>query len=299
MRKSTAWVRRSFTALAAVFAAASIVLGSQSAWAAGSCGATISACGCLITASGIYAVSQDLTGTANADCIRIKAASAVLNLQGHSITGPGAIGIHVLRGSANLILEGHGTSISGFNVGMQIEGSKVVGEHFILSNNASEGMTMIKVKQVLFADVTANSNGASGVRITAGGTNGVSQLIANGNGGSGVLIQGSGTNLIGPFTANGNSANGVLITCAPGKKGGCGAVSGGNLVYDGTANSNTGNGIEIGPGSKKTNFVGDNSAHSNSGTDLLDDNANCGVAPLGNVWFTNSFDSAHPSSCVH
>lgn len=297
MRKSIV-ARKPLIAVAVAFAVASIVLGSRAASALPSCTAAIRSCGCIIGQAGLYAVTRDLAGSPNSDCIQIKTASAVLNLQGHSITGPGAAGIHVLRGSANLMLEGHGASISGFNVGMQIEGSKVVGEHFDLSNNVSEGLTILKVKQVLLADIIANLNGASGVRITSGGTNGVSELTANSNGGSGVLIQGSSTNLIGPFTANGNSADGVLITCAPKKKGpGCGAVSGGNLVYDGAANNNTGSGIEIGPGSKKANFVGDNSAQNNtSGTDLLDDNPGCGGALVGNAWFTNT--GAGSPSCV-
>lgn len=300
----------SMPVVAGMLALGIVLITSMGAYAAHGCPAspaTINQCGCVINAAGLYAVGADLTGSSGSDCIQIKTASALLNVQGHSITGPGAAGIHVLRGASSLMLEGQGAAISRFNVGILIEGSKVVGEHFKLSNNLVEGLTISKVRQVLLSDIIANSNGASGVRITGGGTNGVSSFTANQNAGSGVLIQGSSTNLIGQFTAKNNSNDGVFVTCIP-KKGvsgaaaaSCGPGSAGNLVYDGVASDNGNIGIEIGAGSKKGNFVGDNTAQSNaSKVDLADDTPGCGGL-LGNNWFTNDGtpNQNATASCVH
>src|SRR5208283_4309471 len=98
------------------------------------CPPTINACGCTITTPGSYKIGLAINSTqgltTNGACIEIASSFVILDGAKKTITGPGGttpsgIGICVHHNFRTDFLEGRGTVISGWDVGLLIEGTDI------------------------------------------------------------------------------------------------------------------------------------------------------------------------------
>jgi len=265
--------------------------------AATPCVSPITACGCTITQPGFYTLANDLDAsqglTAKGACIDIKASKVTLNTgqpghqrnNGFNITGPGGatpagIGIHVLKGSNNNLLELL-TALSGWDVGLKIEGDNNIAEDFEAGKfNAMSG------------------NGTAGVEIAGGKNNNLNDFSADHNQNYGVWVHGGAkNNQFNCANSRFNGGVGVFVGCAADGSVGnnCtpkGVPSNGNKLYDYSSFKNAGKGVVIDVGNTGT-LVANVSANLNGGTDLDDENPNCS----GNLWFLNIFDTSS-QNCI-
>jgi hypothetical protein len=260
-----------------------------------SCGTTITSCGCTITKSGFYEVTANLTSaqglTGNNGCIDIKASNVVLttgqctdggSCKGFGLTGSGGmsptgIGLHILRSSKNDFIE-LPASVTGWDVGILVEGSDNIVENF-----------------------GAKNNGTAGVELNGAQNNNISHFDAGfgsgtGNNNYGVWLRHSSNNQINADDVENNGNIGLYVGCSadgPVGSAGCKGVgpSTHNKIFDSSYQSNTNYGIVIDSGNKDNIVTSTNDA-SNGTDDVFDGNADCG----GDEWFFNVYSTSNQGS---
>jgi hypothetical protein len=162
-------------------------------------------------------------------------------------------------------------------------------QDFFMTGCGGDGITATGSNNNSFSEFTIFGAKGDGVNFKNSNRNSLSNFSAGflgvGNGGNGVAFtKNSNKNSVSGFTTDSNGIDGIFIDPSSNDK-----------VDDGTADSNTLNGIEIAKGSKQDSVIF-NTATGNTGTDLLDNNADC--ANGRNVWENNCFDTSTPASCI-
>src|SRR3984957_11440575 len=112
------------------------------------CSPTINSCGCTIIKPGSYKIGLAINSTqgltSNNACIEIASSFVILDGGKKTITGPGGttptgIGILLHRNFRSNFLEGRGTVISGWDIGLLIQGSQIVADDFTANSNGTAG----------------------------------------------------------------------------------------------------------------------------------------------------------------
>jgi hypothetical protein len=257
--------------------------------AAQSCPPTINSCGCIIDAPGSYKIGLNIDSsqglTSNNACIEITASYVILDGGKKTITGPGGstpsgIGIWVHNKSRTDVLEGRGTSISGWDIGLQISGSDVVADDFTADNNGTAGVLLAGAQGIELTNQTASSNSNYGIWVKATSASDISNSKTLTNGNIGIYV---GCAALGPISA------------------GCPGVSGpsvGNYIFTGSIAGNTNYGVALDIPAKSTvvtNQTLGGGTH-NSKDDLFDANSSCGT----NKWFADDSTATNnqPGGCI-
>jgi hypothetical protein len=239
------------------------------------CPPTINSCGCTITAPGSYKIGLAINSTQgltpNGACIEIASSFVILDGGKKAITGPGGttptgIGIWVHHNFRSDFLEGRGTAISGWDVGLLIEGRQVVADDFTANTNGTAGVELSDAEDVELTSPTASSNLNYGIWVKHTSTSDITNSKTLTNGNIGLYV---GCSDIGPISA----------ACA-----GVGP-SPGNYIFTGSIAGNTNYGVALDIGAKSTivtNQTLSGGTH-NSKDDLFDANSSCG----SNKWFAN------------
>lgn len=259
--------------------------------------------GTTLRKAGSYEIDASLTASGSADCIEIAASDVVLNLNGWPMEGGGGgTGVHVMPMSANAYVEGRGAKISGFNQGIEIDGTGAVAEDFTVSSNGGAGVYLNNARQAKVANFTTSGN-LDGVEINSGTGNVVQAATATTNTRYGFWLEGTTYNAIGGFEAEDNEMAGVYIGCSlTGPQGAkCAAKvkpSNYNSIFDGSAVRNSagvqafGIAIDLGNSNNRVRGV---MASFNSQTDAVDDNPNCG----NNIWIAITEGSSNQAfGCI-
>jgi hypothetical protein len=260
--------------LAGLSLALLILAGSASSTAAGpGCSQMVTACGCSITSGGVYIVAQDLVSTrSNGDCVTIVTKNVVLNLDGHSLTGPGnsSNGSGIRIKASSVWVEGQGMAaqraeITGWRYGIENEGKEVFVENVSATGNAKAGIVFLKATDSKIVNFDTSSNSGYGVWLSSGDDN-----------------------QIGTGTASHNVLDGILVGCAVSARGTCasgGGKSQSSTIYGITANTNGLGGITV-QFDSDFNQIGNCSASGNSNGDLNDGGA--GASCAHNLWFADT-----------
>lgn len=240
-----------------------------------SCPPTINSCGCAITAPGSYkiglAISSSQGLTPNGACIEIFSSFVILDGGKKTITGPGGttptgVGIWVHHKYRSDFLEGRGTAISGWDVGLLIEGRQIVADEFTANTNGTAGVELNNAEDVELTSPTAESNLNYGIWVKQTSTSDITNSKTESNGNIGLYV---GCSAIGPISA---ACTGV-------------GPSPGNYLFTGSIQANTNYGVALDIGAKSTivtNQTLSGGTH-NSKDDLFDANSSCG----SNKWFAN------------
>jgi hypothetical protein len=306
-----------------------IILAAPAAAAASPCARIITACGCVLYEAKRYVLKRDLTSSsATADCLRVSKAKAVLDMRGHSISGPGGAatgaGIHFLSSANRAVVDGESqftAIITGFGTGIVIDASDVeIFDVALVTNaqfglminggsrnalydstagivkntpggNGTAGILINGASSNLIDDIFAVNNGKYGIAISGGSNNSLHDLDADTNGVYGIWIDGSNGNRVVNSTGRSNAQLGLYIGCAP--TGGVGgkcpvAATGSTNVVDFGQWNSTTGGIGIDSGDL-ANHIGLNQINS-----AIDANTNCGT----NLWFNNQVGTA-TQNCIH
>src|SRR5258708_32728226 len=121
------------------------------------CPPTINSCGCAITAPGNYKIGLNINAsqglTPSGSCIEIASSFVILDGGKKSITGAGGnsptgVGIWVRRGVHTSFLEGRGSLVSGWDVGLLINGSNLVVDNFAANLNGTAGVKLNKTQSI-------------------------------------------------------------------------------------------------------------------------------------------------------
>jgi parallel beta-helix repeat protein len=251
-----------------------------------------------INQPGDYQVTADLT--ASGGCISILVSNVSLKLNGHIITGsnPGN-GITVSSGAGRLDhvgIEGPGL-IKGFTDGIAFfntDYSQV--NRVTAASNAAVGIFSASSTFLTLGYNVTTQNGVFGIVLQGSTNSAVAFNEMNGNGifaGSGFrgglfLQTGSNNNQVNNNQASGNGGTGGIFNS------GIVIASSGNRVYNNSTDGNLNAGIEVAAGAANNQIFSNLSSVGNHGSDLQDDNPNCGT----NVWTDNVAFTKSPSSCV-
>ncbi len=245
------------------------------------CSLTVMACNCSITTAGVYTVGQDLSFVTGSDCISVGTKNVVLNLNGHSITGPGTgstgAGVH-LKNVTSVLVEGQGTAsqpsiLSGWKYGIENDGNDVVIENVVATGNNKAGIYFFTANDSQVVNFTASNNSGYGVWLSSGLNDQV----------------GTGTTSL-------NSLDGIFVGCLGNGKGGCASTGGAaksNTIYNMTSNTNGAGGITV-QFNSDFNQIGKCAATGNTAGDLLDKHSGNGCGH--DLWFANS--GSVNKSCV-
>jgi hypothetical protein len=251
------------------------------------CPPTINACGCAITAPGSYKIGLAINSTQGLTpagaCIEVASSFVILDGGKKTVTGPGGatptgIGIWVRRPFRSIFLEGRGTAISGFDVGLLIQGKQVVADDFTASTNGTAGIELSNAQDVELTSPTASSNLNYGIWVKQTSTSDITNSKTQTNGNIGLYV---GCSALGPTGA------------------GCsGGPSPGNYIFTGGIAGNTNYGVALDIGAKSTivtNQTLGGGTH-NSKDDLFDANSSCG----SNKWFANDSTATNnqPGGCI-
>ena len=254
------------------------------------CPNAISACGCTIVKPGLYQVTANLMSsqglTAKNGCLDVQAANVVLitgsyangapgatfDITGPSGTTPTGIGLHILRGSHDDVIE-LPSALSGWDVGILVEGD----------NNVVEGFE-------------AEANGTAGVELNDAQKNNINDFSADSNNNYGVWLKQSSNNQINSSSSDSNVNIAVYLGCSPSgpvaaKCKGVGD-SNGNRIFDHTSAINGKYGFAIDLGDTG-NIVTDSNNFGATVEDVFDANLNCGK----NQWFYNTFTTRN-ATCI-
>lgn len=237
------------------------------------CPPTINACGCTITTPGSYKIGLAINSTQGLTpagaCIEVASSFVILDGAKKNITGPGGaspsgIGVWVHRNSRSDFLGFRGTVISGWDVGLLIQGRQIVADDVSANNNATAGVELNKADSVELTNTTAESNLNYGIWLKQTSYSDVSNSKTESNGNIGLYV---GCSDLGPIGA------------------GCPGVgpSPGNYIFTGGVQANTNYGVALDLGAKSsiiTNQTLSGGTH-NSKDDLYDANSSCGT----NKWF--------------
>ena len=237
------------------------------------CPPTINACGCTITTPGSYKIGLAINSTQGLTprgaCIEVASSFVILDGAKKNITGPGGttpsgIGVLVHHNFRSDFLGFRGTVISGWDVGLLIEGRQIVADDVSANNNGTAGVELNKANSVELTNTTAEGNLNYGIWLKQTSYSDVSNSKTESNGNIGLYV---GCSDIGPISA------------------GCPGVgpSPGNYIYTGGIQANTNYGVALDLGTSSsivTNQTLSGSTH-NSKDDLFDANSSCGT----NKWF--------------
>lgn len=240
-----------------------------------SCPPTINSCGCTITAPGSYKIGLAIDSTQgltpNNACIEIASSFVILDAGKKTITGPGGtsptgIGIWVHRNYHSDFLEGRGSVISGFDVGLLIAGRQIVADDFTANNNGTAGVELSDAEGIELTSPTASNNLNYGIWVKHTSASDITNSKTLTNGNIGLYV---GCSNLGPINS------------------GCGGAvrSVGNYIFTGSIAGNTNYGVALDNPAKSTivtNQTLGGGMH-NSKDDLFDANSSCG----SNKWFAN------------
>jgi hypothetical protein len=89
-----------------------------------------------ITKAGLYEVDSDLVASVpSVDCLVITAANVSLNLNRFGLFGAtSAVGIHVMKAATKALIEGDGSTIKTFGVGIQIDAPGALADNFTVQS---------------------------------------------------------------------------------------------------------------------------------------------------------------------
>ena len=127
----------------------------------------ITACG-KITKAGLYELDSDLIASSPSagDCLVITASNVSLNLNHFDLLGAtSAVGIHVMKTAARVFIEGNGSTIQTFGVGIQIDAPDALADNFTVLSNTDAGVVLNIVQQADLSNFSATNNKNDGVRI--------------------------------------------------------------------------------------------------------------------------------------
>src|SRR5260370_15402975 len=170
---------------------------------------SITGCGFVIKKAKRFIVANDLSSSGGGDCVTIAKARAVLDMNSHSITGPGGAGatgagIHALVSANGAVIEGtnsNGAKITGFGTGILVDASDVAIANVELLSNAQYGLEINGGSRNAMYDTAAGNdidassgNGTAGVLIQNGVGNSIEDISADHNGKDGVEISGGSNN---------------------------------------------------------------------------------------------------------
>lgn len=264
----------------------------------------IIACG-KITKPGLYELDNVLVASTSSagDCLVITASNVSLNLNGFDLWGGAvsAVGIHVMKTASKAFIEGNGSIIQAFGVGIQIDAPGALVDNFTVLSNTDAGVLLNHVQQVDLSNFSATTNKNDGVRIVGGGYNVLQMPVISGNGRFGVWVQSSSHNSIGNFEINKNALTGIYIGCSQaGPRGLCArgaTASNYNYLFSGTIKDSGlqqyGVAIDLGD---NFNRVVNVFASQNFVFDLLDVNPDCGT----NYWFAEPIiGMVAPPTCIN
>jgi len=276
--------------LIAILNMAVFVIAIAPAWAAAqtACPPTINECGCTISAPGSYKIGLNIDSvqglTANNACIEIAASFVILDGGKKTITGPGGAtptgtGILIHRNYRTIFLEGRGTTISGWDVGLLISGKEIVADDFTANNNGTAGIELYNADSVELTSPTAENNLNYGIWLKRTSASDITNTKTESNGNIGLYV---GCADIGPTNS------------------GCGGIfqSLGNYIFTGNIMGNANYGVALDIGAKRTivtNQTLGGGTH-NSKDDLFDANSSCG----SNKWFANDSTATNnqPGGCI-
>jgi len=237
------------------------------------CPPTINACGCTITTPGSYKIGLAINSTQGLTpagaCIEIASSFVILDGAKKNITGPGGttpsgIGVWVHRNFRSDFLGFRGTVISGWDVGLLIQGGQIVADDVSANTNGTAGVELNKADSIELTNTTAENNLNYGIWLKQASSSDISNSKTESNGNIGLYV---GCSDIGPIGAR-----------CPGV-----GPSSGNYIFTGgiQANTNYGVALDIGASSSiVTNQTLSGGTH-NSKDDLYDANSSCGT----NKWF--------------
>jgi hypothetical protein len=253
-----------------------------------SCPPTINECGCTISAPGSYKIGLNIDSTqgmtVNNACIEIAASFVILDGGKKTITGPGGttptgVGILTHRKYRSIFLEGRGTTISGFDVGLFISGSQIVADSFVANNNGTAGIELFNGDNIELTSPTAENNLNYGIWVKRTSASDITNTKTETNGNIGLYV---GCSNIGPTSS------------------GCGGTfqSIGDYIFTGNIMGNTNYGVALDIGAKSTivtNQTLSGGTH-NSKDDLFDASSSCGT----NKWFANDSTATNnqPGGCI-
>jgi hypothetical protein len=249
------------------------------------CTPTIGSCGCVIANSGTYKVGLNLTAAQglNGDdsCISIAASFVTVDFGKKTITNsgaqPGGIGISTRKGVHNLLLEGRGATVSGWDVGILFQGKNSTIDDFVTTKNGTAGVELSQAKSNNLVNINSNTNSNYGVWVRASSFNQIDILKTQTNGNIGTYV---GCSAVGPAGACVGIAN-----------------SNSNWIFTNAIAGNTNYGIALDVGASVsivTNNTLGGGAH-NGKFDLFDGNSNCGT----NQWISDDpTATVSPASCV-
>lgn len=254
------------------------------------CPNAISACGCTILKPGFYQVTASLTSgqglTAKQGCIDVQAAQVVLttgsfangtpgstfDITGAGGTTPTGIGLHILHGSNEDLIE-LPSAVSGWDVGILVEGNGNVVERF-----------------------EAESNGTAGIELNNAQKNNINDFSSDSNNNYGVWLKHSSDNQINSSSSDSNLNAAIYIGCSPSGpvSAKCKGVGNSldNRIFDHTSAINGKYGFAIDLGDTG-NIVTNSDNFGATIDDVFDANVNCGK----NQWFYNSFTTRN-ASCI-
>ncbi len=252
------------------------------------CPPTINECGCTITAAGSYKIGLALNSTqgltAAGACIEIASSNVILDGAKKAITGPGGesptgIGIWVRDGARSDFLGFRGSVISGWDVGLLIEGSYIFADDLTANKNGAAGVELYRADSIELTNTTAESNLNYGIWLKQTSASNISNSQTQSNGNIGLYV---GCSDVGPIGA-----------ACPGV-----GTSPGNYIFTGGIQANTNYGVVLDIGANSsivTNQTLGGGTH-NSKDDLYDANSSCG----SNKWFGDDSTATNnqPGGCI-
>jgi hypothetical protein len=258
--------------LATVATSAALIMPTPAA-AQAVCSPTINACGCTIATPGSYklglAINSTQGLTPNGACIEIASSFVIFDGAKKNITGPGGttpsgIGVLVHRNFRSDFLGFRGTVISGWDVGLLIEGRQIVADDVTANTNGTAGVELNKADSIELTNTTAEGNLNYGIWVSQTSSSDITNSKTESNGNIGLYV---GCSNIGPVNS------------------GCPGVgpSPGNYIFTGNIQANANYGVALDIGTKSsivTNQTLGGGTH-NSKDDLFDANSSCG----SNKWF--------------
>lgn len=272
--------------LAAAFASVGAILMPVTA-SAQNCSPTINSCGCTIVSPGSYKIGLNINAsqglTANGACIEIASSFVILDAGKKTVTGAGGgsptgKGIWVHHGVHSDFLEGRGTVISGWDIGLLIEGNQIVADDFTANTNGTAGIKLNKAESIELTSPTASSNLNYGIWLRQTSSSDITNSRTLTNGNIGLYV---GCSDLGPTNSG----------CA-------GGPQQFNYIFTGSIAGNGNYGVALDIGAKSTivtNQTLGGGAH-NSKDDLFDANSNCGI----NKWFADDSTATNnqASGCI-
>jgi hypothetical protein len=257
-----------------------------------------------IAKPGLYEIDNILIASSPAagDCLVITAPNVSLNLNGFDILGAtSAVGIHVMKTAAKAVIEGNGSTIKTFGVGIQIDAAGALADNFTVNKNTDAGVVINHAQQAQLSNFSSTDNLNDGVRIVGGGFNGLQMPSISGNGRYGVWVEASSNNSVGNFDISKNALVGIYVGCSQaGPRAAClrgVGPSNYNHLFSGTIKDSGvqqyGVAIDLGD---NFNRVVNVYAWLDSQVDLLDENPDC----AGNYWFAEPIIGiVTPPTCIN